>query len=80
MELSPSLERIIETQIAEIRNEIDIVERRLSELGDSEEDKVETILLEAIKKHLIDDLKKLLEYSETKLLTAETVPRTVIET
>ncbi len=79
MELSSSLGRIVEMQIAEIRNEIEVIERRLAELGDDEEDRVEAILLGTIKKYLIDDLKKLLAYSETGLPTATTTPRTVVE-
>ena len=79
MELSSSLERIVEMQIAEIRNEIEVIERRLSELGDDEEDRVEAILLETIKKHLTDDLKRLLVYSEAGLPAATSVPGTVVE-
>ena len=79
MDLSPSLERIVEMQIIEIRNEIEVIERRLSELGDDEEDRIEAILLETIKKHLTDDLNKLLAYSETGLPTVATVPGTVVE-
>ncbi len=80
--LPQSFERIVEIQIVEIERQLKIVEERLSELGESDEERVEKILLEAVKRHLLNDLKALVEYSQREgvLSTSATVPRTVVET
>ena len=80
MHTPQALERIVEFQIAEIKRQVEVIDRRLSELGDSEEDRVETILLEAAKRHLLEDLKALMECeSRKRVLAPPAVSRTVVE-
>jgi hypothetical protein len=84
MDLPKPLEKIIKLQIHEIEEELEIIDKRLSELKGSEEDKVEAILLESARRFLLEDLKtltRLTSYDKKDLfLVIPTISLTIAET
>jgi len=57
--LQGRLDAIVRVQVEGIRAELEWVNSRLAELGDSEEDRLELLLLWAIRDHLTRDLEEL---------------------
>jgi len=54
---------IIEAQLNSIKSEIAKINARLAELGDSDEDKIEELLLRALLRVLMSDLQELSGFS-----------------
>ena len=64
----PGIEPIMEAQIARLAEQIKAIDARLAELGDSDEDRIEELLLKAARRHLVEDLKALTEFVGSKRL------------
>ncbi len=50
---------LLADQAYKIVSELDWIERRLMQLGDSDEDRVEAIVLKALQKHLLRELREI---------------------
>jgi len=57
--LAEKIESIFAREIEKLVDRITWIDSRLASLGDSEEDQIEKILLGALRKHLIADLREL---------------------
>lgn len=57
------IESVFDREIRRLVNEIANIDSRLAQLGESEEDKIERILLQALRRHLIEDLRELAGFS-----------------
>jgi len=57
--LAEKIESIFSREIEKLVDRITWIDSRLASLGDSEEDQIERILLSALRKHLIADLREL---------------------
>ena len=64
----PGIESLVEAQISKLTEQIKAIDARLAELGDSDEDRVEELLLKAARRHLVEDLKALTEFVGSKRL------------
>ena len=64
----PGIESLVEAQISKLTEQIKAIDARLAELGDSDEDRVEELLLKAARRHLIEDLKALTGFVNSKRL------------
>jgi len=73
------LEPLIEAQIAKITEHIRVIDRRLAELGDSDEDRIEELLLRAARRHLVEDLKTLTGYVESRRISIRIPVETLVE-
>lgn len=58
--VEPRLSFLLAEQAQKIAAEIDWIDKRLLELGDSEEDRVEAIVLRALRRHLMRELREIL--------------------
>lgn len=50
---------LLADQVYRIVSELEWIERRLGQLGDSDEDRVEAIVLRALQKHLVNELREI---------------------
>ncbi len=57
--LAERIESVFDREIRRLVNEIALIDSRLAQLGDTEEDEIERILLRALRKHLVGDLREL---------------------
>ena len=55
---------ILEREVSRIVDEIAFIDMRLAELGDSDEDRAERILLEILRRHLVSDLREIAGFTE----------------
>ena len=69
---------IVQDQVVDIHNQIVDIDKRLAQLGYSEEDEIERILLLKLRKLLVQDLLSLAEFTEEYDL--DRVPRSYLET
>jgi hypothetical protein len=77
--LCSRVDYIIEAQVNAIRGEIARISSRLAELGDSDEDRVEELLLRALLRLLMRDLQELSGFSSTALCGPTAVKSAVVE-
>ena len=54
--LDSKINRVLDSEVHKIVEEIVYIDKRLSELGDGEEDEAERVLLTILRRHLINDL------------------------
>jgi len=79
--LTEKINSIFAREIEKIVGRIQWIDMRLASLGDSEEDQVERILLSALRRHLIDDLRELGGFSgDPYLFDLPAGPETVTAT
>lgn len=71
--IDEKVSRIFSYEIQRIVDEIAWVDRRLAELGDDDESRAERILLEALRRHLINDLRELGGFSGDPYMYVEPV-------
>ncbi len=73
--LSERIESVFDREIRRLVNEISWIDARLATLGDGEEDRIEKILLEALRRHLLSDLREMAGFSgDPYLITGEEAP------
>lgn len=70
---------IIEAQVNAIKSEIMRINSRLAELGDSDEDRVEELLLRALLRLLMRDLQELSGFSSAASCSVGAVKGAVVE-
>ena len=63
-QIDQKVSSIVQDQVFEIHNQIVDIDRRLAQLGDSDEDEIERILLLKLRKMLVQDLLALSEFTE----------------
>lgn len=78
--LAERIESVFDREIRRLVNEISWIDSRLAGLGDGEEDRIERILLEALRRHLLRDLREMAGFSgDPYLVAGEEAPRATLE-